>query len=105
MAGVEYNPAHLTARPGDRRNCNLSLDTSPPRRPDLLCESQLRGQLLAAFNWTGHSARGDGTQGCGKGAYYRPTRTGQETRPPQRRAKGRDHGRPGRGGVATEPGR
>jgi hypothetical protein len=41
-------------RASDRRNCNLSLDTSPPERPDPPCEPQLRGNALAIFNWTGH---------------------------------------------------
>jgi hypothetical protein len=31
------------ASANDRRNCNLNLDASPPGRPDLPCEPQLRG--------------------------------------------------------------
>jgi hypothetical protein len=36
--------AHDPARASDRRICNLKLDTSPRRRPDLCCEPQLTGQ-------------------------------------------------------------
>lgn len=33
-----------TQRAGDRRNCNLNLVASPPSRPDLPSEPQLRGR-------------------------------------------------------------
>ena len=49
-------PASRTAASGCRwtcRNCNLNLDTSPPGRPDLPCESQRRGPCPC--NWTGQS--------------------------------------------------
>src|SRR6185437_7896378 len=41
----------------DRRNCKPHLDTSPPRRPDLSCEPQLRGECPRTFNWTRHLRR------------------------------------------------
>lgn len=53
MAEVEYNRGRLTIRAGDRRNCNLNLDTSPRSVQTYPASPSSEGRLLANFHRTG----------------------------------------------------
>jgi hypothetical protein len=43
----------------DRRNCNLNLDASPPSRPGLPCEPQLRGRRPRSSLHVDRTAKGE----------------------------------------------
>jgi len=54
--GASAGAGRREARLADHRNCNLNLDTSLPRRPDLpreLHANSSEGRAPATFNWTG----------------------------------------------------